>query len=181
MTDESNSDNNYLEYIKYELSNSLYGNNNNKHFYINTIVDFIYYISNMTLYQDQDELKDNGLQFTYTYVSLENTECYINISIFNFNQFMYNTTNIHNITNNINSQQEDIFFLKNNINYQLKDNKFFKDSINSQQEDITTFKSNLNYQDEYNDYFNNKIISQEEDNQFFKDTINSQLEENEFF
>ncbi len=108
--------NNYLEYINYNISNTLTGsfdkyktnvlNGILNNYTINNYSDFLDYIS---MYPERILL-----YFKYDYISVLNKQCSIEICIYNFNYSLYNTTMINNINNmnsNINTIQENIIFL----------------------------------------------------------------------
>jgi len=169
-------DNNYLEYTKYKLSNStipvIKGGQDPEVIYNSSIEnysEFIDYISNIS-YLHTPSYRDN------TYININNTmsfkynfakpQTYTFILRFeNFNQFMYNTTEIQNLRNNFKSKQKyinivtnNIAFLKDTSNIFLEKYTILKDNITNHQEDIKYLKDNSSTHTKKILYYFKKII-----------------------
>ncbi len=158
--------NNYLEYINYNISNTLIGQYNTT---INNYSDFLYYIS---IECNKCTTEYITLHLNYNYISNLKKHESIKIIIHNFNKSLCNTTlinNINNMNNNTNTIQENVIFFKYNIKQQqLAGIDTFKYNISKQdfQSYIDTFKNNISKQQ-------NLYLSLRQTNTLIKDCIYS--------
>ncbi len=167
--------NNYLEYTEYKLSNStlpvIIGGHYRYSRGIDNYSEFVAYISYISYTYPPSQSsygihKQNNMLFKYNFDKPQayGFQLYLN----GFNQFMYNTTVIHNLTNNINSHQQNITIFKDNSAIIRENMSILNNNIMIHHEYIIKFKNNIKYLQEDNILFKNYIKYLEEYNILFK-------------